>query len=157
MTTLNTSNLGDRPEWILRLLYAPTRGKTAAPIVGMTRLMKACFLTHKKLESEEGIQTDFKFKPDDYGPLDEDVYTAIEELERRGLVAETESRDYNGSEYKLTKEGIEQADELYDELSSSEQELLSWIKGKHVLQSLSKLLSFVYNQYPSYAEKSKIS
>lgn len=150
-------SIGDRPEWILRMLYAPAGGKKAAPIVGTTRLMKACFLAHKKLQEQEGLETDFSFKADDYGPLDEDVYTAIEELQRRGLVQERESRRYKGTEYSLTPEGRSEAEELYQELSGSERELLSWLKQKHVLKPLSQLLSFVYNRYPNYAENSKIA
>ncbi|WP_256545441.1 hypothetical protein [Halobellus inordinatus] len=149
--------IGDRAEWVLRILYAPVKGKTAVPIVGITRLMKACFLVHKKLDAEEGIQTDFSFYPGDYGPIDDEVYSTLERLQSRGLVEERESRKYDGTEYVLTTEGIDRAEELFEELSGSERELLSWIKGKHVLKPLSKLLSFVYNRYPKYAENSKLT
>lgn len=157
--TENSDNtaIGDRGEWILRILYAPVRGKSAVPIVGKTRMMKACFLAHKKLLNEENIQTDFQFRPDDYGPLDPQVYEALDELERRELITKRESREYDGTEYRLTNKGEKEAMMLFKELSGSERELLSWIKGKHVLKPLSQLLSYVYNRYPKYAEKSKLT
>lgn len=152
-----SKTLGDRPEWILRLLYAPAEGNVAAPIVGTTRLMKGCFLIHKKLESELGMKTDFKFHPDRYGPLDPKVYDSIERLEKQGLVAISESREYSGTEYTLTPDGKSEARVLYNDLPGEAQELLSWLKSKHILSPLPKLLSFVYNQYPETTKNSEIA
>ena len=150
------SEVGDRPQWILRLLYAPVRGTVGVPIVGATRLMKACFLLDRKLDEEVGAETDFQFRPDKYGPLDPKVYDAIEVLEEDHLIRQKESVKYEGTEYLLTEMGERCGEELFMELSTEEQELITWIKGKHVLNSLSKLLSFVYNQYPEMAENSEL-
>jgi DNA-binding PadR family transcriptional regulator len=120
-------------------------------------MMKACFLLSKKLESEHNVLTDFEFHPDDYGPLDPEVYSALEQLEERNLIQTIESEEYEGKEYRLTQEGISRGEELFEELSSSERELISWLKGKHILQSLSQLLSFVYNRYPTFAKNSKLT
>lgn len=151
-----TGEVGDRAEWILRLLYAPVKGNTALPIVGVTRLMKGCFLMDRRLEEEIGRRTDFEFRPDKYGPLDPLVYDTVEQLERENLLARRESQDYNGTEFALTDDGKREGRNLFDALSDSEQGLLMWIKGKHVLNSLPKLLSFVYNQYPQMAKNSKL-
>lgn len=148
--------VGDRTEWILRILYAPTKNSDSTPIVGETRLMKACFLVHRKLQEEFGTQTDFEFRPDDYGPLDPLVYDAVEILEETGDIRTAPSEKYNGTEYRLTRSGEEKAKDLFYDLPQGEQELISWIKSKHVLNSLPKLLSFVYNQYPDMAENSKL-
>ncbi|KDS90072.1 hypothetical protein FK85_22480 [Halorubrum saccharovorum] len=119
-------------------------------------MMKACFLLHKRLHSEHGISTDFEFIAGDYGPLDEKVYTTLEGLERNGLIEEVESEQYQGTEYRLTLEGQERAEVLYQQLSDGERNLISWLKGKHVMKPLSQLLSFVYNRYPKYTENSKL-
>lgn len=155
--TLRKTGLGDRPEWILRLLYAPVKGQKCMPIVGTTRLMKGCFLLDRRLEEEKRIETDFEFRPDKYGPLDPAVYESVEFLELEGLITTHESERYDGTEYALTSSGKSEAEPLFQQLPDDQKELICWIKGKHVLQSLSKLLSFVYNQYPSMAEKSKLA
>lgn len=152
-----SDELGDRPQWLLRLLYAPAQGNIATPIVGTTRLMKGCFLIHKKLESERGIHTDFSFHPDQYGPLDPKVYDTMELLEEQGLIDSTESRQYTGTEYSLTESGRDEARVLFEqELDQETQDLISWVKSKHVLKSLPKLLSFVYNQYPETTKNSEL-
>lgn len=148
--------LGDRPEWILRILYAPARGVTGKPIVGTTRLMKACFLVQRTLDSEFDISTDFEFHPNDYGPLDEKVYKAVEVLEEDNLIRTRESERYNGTEYSLTESGEREAKVLFKDLDQPVQDHLEWIKSRHVLKSLPQLLSFVYNQYPEMASESKL-
>ena len=149
--------LGDRTNWILRILYTPARDNTAVPIIGNTRLMKACFLTHRTLSSEFSIETDFQFHPDDYGPLDPLVYDTVEYLEEEGLIETSQSARYNGTEYSLTSDGMEDAQQLFEDLAPEVREHMEWLKTKHILKSLSKLLSFVYNQYPDMAENSTIA
>ncbi|MFC6723447.1 hypothetical protein ACFQE1_03385 [Halobium palmae] len=119
--------------------------------------MKGLFLVDRKLEEEFGDQTDLNFQPDRYGPLDPKVYDAIESLEEDGLISREESTDYDGTEFALTDSGRSRGQELFEQLQEDRQELISWIKGRHVLQSLSKLLSFVYNQYPKMAENSELT
>lgn len=157
MVDLETRALGDRPRWVVRLLHAPVKETENIPIVGITRLMKGCFLTHRKVQEEHGIKTGFEFRADNYGPLDPKVYDTVEYLERENLLRVEESDKYDGKEYILTPEGETQAKAAFKELDDDVQQLLSWVKGKHVLRPLPKLLSFVYNQYPRMAENSKIA
>lgn len=149
--------VGDRTDWILRLLYAPAGGEPGKPIVGITRLMKGCFLLHRTLENEFGIQTDFSFRADDYGPLDPLVYDSVEILEEDGLIERTESQKYDGEEFSLTDAGMDRAYTLTEDQPEEVRKHLTWLKSKHVLKSLPKLLSFVYNQYPDMADNSKIA
>lgn len=157
MASLEPPGLGDRPKWILRLLYAPAEGKSAMPIVGMTRLMKGCFLIHKRLESDLGVETDFEFRPDQYGPLDEKVYDAVEFLQAREFIERTESDKYDGEEFRLTDRGIQEARRLYKDLPYEQRQLISWVKSRHVLKPLPKLLSFVYNEYPETTKESELT
>lgn len=157
MVNLEPRGIGDRPRWVLRLLHAPVKGRANIPIVGMTRLMKGCFLVHRKTREEHGIETDFEFHPDDYGPLDPRVYDTVDYLEQQGLLTEEESDRYEGVEFELTRKGQQVAQQEFKNLDEDVQSLISWIKGKHVLRPLPKLLSFVYNQYPRMAKNSKIA
>lgn len=149
--------VGDRPKWILRLLYAPVKGKESMPIVGTTRLMKGCFLLDRRFSDELNIATDFDFHPDKYGPLDPKVYEAVDHLEDLGLLEVEDSEKYEGVEYILTKEGKTVGRREFEEMDEEARELLSWIKSKHVLSPLPKLLSFVYNQYPQMAKESRLT
>lgn len=149
----NFDDVGNRSEWILRLLYAPVKGRRALPIIGTTRLMKGVFLVDRKLEEEHGVETDFEFQAEKFGPMDERVRDALEALESDGLVVTEPSQRFDGTKYGLTEKGERVAKQRFDELDDELRELLGWIKGQHVLRSLPKLLSFVYNQYPEMAEK----
>lgn len=146
--------MGDRTEWILRLLYAPVNGEEAKPVVGMTRLMKGLFLLDRKLDEKFDVETDFEFEADKYGPLDEKVYEAVDELKRDGLIDVKESDGYDGKEYMLTERGEIEGGKKYKEIPLEQRQLISWLKEKHVFRELSSLLSFVYNQYPKSAEES---
>lgn len=146
--------LDGREGWVLRLLYAPAQGQECKPIVGDTRLMKGLFLVHKRLQDEFSKETPFEFIPEKYGPLDPKVYDAVESLERQNLIKKTTSEKYNGDEFRLTPEGKPIARQLFEELSEEERELVEWIKTKHVMWELPRLLSFVYRQYPDYARES---
>jgi len=148
---------GDRPEWILRILYTPGRGTPEIPIIGNTRMMKACFLVHRTLSSEFEIETDFDFHPADYGPLDPLVYDSLEYLEEEGLIKTSQSERYSGTKYELTRQGSADAKILFEQLDPEVRDHMEWLKSKHILDSLSKLLSFVYNRYPKMAVESKLT
>jgi len=153
----STADVGDRQEWILRLLYAPYDGKKPdSPTVGTTRLMKGCFLIHRKLEEEHDIKTDFDFRPDKYGPLDPMVYTALEQLEDEGYITAEPSRKYDGTEYALTDSSKEEVKEIWEKIDEDVQQMIIWVKTRHLSRSLTGLLSFVYEMYPDMAVKSEV-
>jgi len=151
---MSFTTLSDREIWILRLLYAPVEGNKPVPIVGTTRLMKGLFLVQRKFEEEFEIDPGFEFQPDKYGPLDERVYEALDSLDEEGLLTREESTEYDGLEYELTFEGERVGRRQFQELAEDQQQMISWIKGRHVLRELSQLLSFVYNRYPNSASES---
>lgn len=154
MSSEQMEELGPRERWILRLLYAPSKGETGGPIVGKTRLMKGLFLVQKKFEDDLGRDPGFSFHPDKYGPLDPKVYDAIDNLKDLNLINQHPSEQYDGDEFELSNEGYEVAGTLFEQLSDEEQNLLIWIKSRHLYRDLDKLLSFVYTRYPKSAEKS---
>lgn len=152
--------VGDRRQWILSILYAPDQSGNSRPIYGMTRFMKSCFLVDRKLEENLGISTDFNFGPGKYGPLDEGVYAALDQLIDEDLVKHEEEDEhsgrYNGVRFSLTEDGMDSGANHWEGLTSDERSLLRWVKYKHTLKKLGTLLSFVYNQYPDMTEESVI-
>ena len=151
-----------RAEWILRLLYAPdASGRKKRPIFGKTRLMKATFLLHRKMGDHfPEVDTGFDFRPDKYGPLDPEVYAAINYLQSQDFIivdAPDEHSDrYDCVKYSLTAEGVREAKELYQDLPREQRALVNWIKREHIMKELGELLTFVYNQYPEMTTKSEL-
>lgn len=151
----------DRAEWILRLLYAPdSYGRNNTPLYGKTRLQKAAFLLDRKLEEKFDVETGFNFKPDKYGPFDKDIYSAVTLLENQGHLSVKEPAEhdekYDLVQYQLTDEGEEIAEEKFTELPEAQQELVIWVKNKHALQRLGRLLTYVYNEYPEMTVESEL-
>ena len=146
---------GDRTEWILRLLYAPNSRGESRPLYGVTRLMKACFLIERKLDEEFDVETDFEFKPDKYGPFDQGVYVAVEQLEERGLIRDPENGDDHDTDlFELTDLGRAEAVDLWEDLPEGQQKLIEWVKYEHAMEKLGRLLTYVYNEYPDMTTKS---
>ena len=154
------TTVGDRGEWILRLLYAPDNTGTSRAIYGRTRLMNACFLIDKKIKENFEVKTDFDFFAHKYGPFDKHVYTAIEDLEAEGMIEVVDSEELSsedGDKHKLTPRGKQKASELYAELPERQQDLIDWVKYKPSQRPLSSLVNYVYSNYPEYTTESKIA
>lgn len=151
----------DRAEWILRLLYAEDEyGRQNTPLYGKTRLQKACFLLHRKLNEKFDVETGFNFRPDKFGPFDPGIYDAVTFLENQEWL-EADSPDeheerYDLVRYQLTENGLEKAANLYNELGDPQQDLVFWVKNKHALKKLGRLLTYVYNEYPEMTTKSEL-
>jgi DNA-binding PadR family transcriptional regulator len=120
--------------------------------------MKLTFLLDRKLAEEFDTETGFSFGPDKYGPFDSGVYDATTLLENEGLILirEPDAHDgpYETIQYTLTDAGADRAAELYSTLPDGQQELVRWIKQKYGFQTLGRLLTYVYNQYPSMTSES---
>lgn len=151
-----------RSEWILRLLYAPDRnGNLKRPIYGKTRLMKPTFLLHRKLnEHFDDVDTGFSFRPDKYGPLDPDVYAAVNVLQNRDFIVVEQPDDhdarYDSVKYSLTEKGAREAEDLYYQIPDEQRDLVNWIKREHAMKKLGELLAYVYTQYPDMTTKSEL-
>lgn len=142
---------------VLLSIYAPGSPSREHDtwIDGRTRLMKAAFLAKQKFEEELSESLNVPFVAGKYGPFSKQVLDAIESLEREGLL-EVEELEEAGR-HKLTRDGVAVARTYWDQLPEEHQELLSWIKRRHVAQSLDRLLSFVYKRYPHMTGNSEIA
>lgn len=150
-------DLSEREKWVLRLLYAPQKRGQETSIEGRTRLVKGLFLIDRMLSNKfpDFYGTGFEFRPYKYGPFDQSIYEAVEQLEERGLVTKEPSPEYSGNEFNLTVRGETVSKKAFEELPPKYKKEISWIKGKHVQKPVGQLLSFVYNQYPEMAQQSE--
>lgn len=153
--------LSDRANWVLRLLYTPNSNGRAEPVYGRTRIMKAMFLVQRKLEEEFNDNAGFDFKAYKYGPFDQQVYEALEDLELKKLITKTEPQNHSSPQdepkYELTEKGEMKAEELYEPLDARKKDLLKWVKYQQANRPLGSLLSYVYRKYPDMTTESEIA
>jgi uncharacterized protein YwgA len=162
------------PDLVLLLLAAPTKVRTAHHrINGITRLEKLLFLASQEGEVMKQVEDPFRFQAYDYGPYSKQVYEAVELLEEARLLEEqrvlegraldemeelaaaTEEREGIERRFVLTDQGRAVA-HLLSERNPEVTKMLATIKDKYAGMPLGRLIRYVYQQYPSYAEKSKI-
>ena len=168
-----------KSEILMALLNAPVGSRTAAPILGTTRLQKLLFL----VEKEAGVIADrgdgFDFTPYKFGPVSKGVYDDLTKLENLGyLASETVSEPsfVERDEYGLSFEGLmddEDSTAAFDErrygltsqgrewlkrsgIGSSDSDKIAKVKGKYGSLSLSDLLHYVYTRYPDMTTASEI-
>lgn len=132
-------------------------------IQGRTRMQKLVFLTQQRLD-DEGLQP-YRYIAYDYGPFSKDLLDALEEYDEKGLVERRTERTWDGSNkyiYQLTPDGKRNFERNLRESDDAEE--IERIRGtsSNVIDefnkmSISKLLDYVYDHYPSYAENSVLS
>lgn len=119
------------------------------------------FLLHRNLKSEFGINTGFDFKPYKYGPFDQAVYEALEDLELKKLIESVSSDEHDSlrdqPKYVVTEKGEEYASDIWSQLTPQQQNLLRWVRYKQAERPLGSLLSYVYRNYPDMTTESEIS
>lgn len=154
-------SLSDRARWTLRLLYTPDDNGKTHPLYGRTRLVKAMFLVQRKMEEEFGIDAGFEFEAYKYGPFDEGVYEAVEDLQLKNLVKKTPSHEHDSlkdqPKYEVTLRGAELGEGLWENLDPGQKKLLRWVRYKQASRPIGSLLSYVYRTYPDMTTESEIS
>lgn len=142
---------------LLPLAFLYTDNQRA--IEGVTRFQKLVFLAQQETSLEGG----YEYEPDQYGPFSSELYSALEELERKGLIKQATETTRSGNEkyvYSLTKKGQLVVQKiLNDEKYEDASEVFDYaqeIKRKHNEEPLDRLLRYVYNEYSSYTENSTI-
>lgn len=125
-------------------------------VQGISRMMKFTFLAQQRLN----LETEYIFEPYDYGPFCSEVCEHLDILEEAGFVSRR-SRRRNGKThylYSLTEEGEDLVDRMVERFDFTEIDIqtVEEIVDEWNNQNLSELLSFVYSEYPRYAEKSVV-
>lgn len=132
-------------------------------IQGRTRMQKLVFLTQQRL-SDDGLHP-YRYIAYDYGPFSKDLLDALEEYDEKGLIDRRTERTWDGSRkyiYQLTAKGkrnfetnlreSEDAEKIEQIRATSDE-----VVGEFNKMSVSKLLDYVYDEYPSFAENSVLS
>lgn len=115
------------------------------------RLMKTIFLLwHRSGQPETGP---FTFEPYLYGPCAFDLYAALEDMERRGLIVQAPHAISRWAPYHLTEEGSKAA-ALNTDLDKAQRETIAEIASWTAAQSFRSLLDHVYREAPDYATQS---
>jgi len=146
-------NLSTTQLAILSLLKAKNRKNIEyAPIPGVTHVVKELFaLKNTKLGNE--LLDELNFEPDNFGPFDETVSAALEDLNAIGLIRV----DTIGSsrQIQLTQKGRELSDTIWDVLDDDVKGLVSYIKINFNNLSTEGLLNKIYALYPEMTVNSK--
>ena len=90
----------------------------------------------------------FEFEPYDYGPFDKEVYTVLEDLENKKLVAISPPNFNQPRMYRLTDKGLLLGRDSFTTFSKDTQnyisELVEWIKSR----SFTQIVAAIYKYYP---------
>jgi uncharacterized protein YwgA len=129
---------------------------SADEVQGISRMMKFTFLAQQRLD----LETEYFFEAYDYGPFCNKICQHLETLQDAGFVSQR-SRERDGKKhylYSLTEEGEDLVDRMVDrfDFTDSDVTTVEGILDEWNTQNLTKLLNFVYSEYPRYAENSVI-
>jgi len=138
-------------ELLLGILEASKSGR----IEGRTLFQKIVFKVDQEVP---GIEVGYEFKPYHYGPFSRDILDDLESLERDSLVIIDQDRTRSGNvryNYELTKSGHERAQKALNRLDDDTRKDLKELVREMESKPIFVLLDELYENYPSYAEKSK--
>lgn len=142
---------------ILTLLKSKNfKGEENAPIPGMTHLVKELFAI-KMTPLGDQLLSDLSFEPDNYGPFDETIYAALDDLSQAGLVGLKSTGKY--VKIKLTIKGQNLIDNIWQNIRTEIISLFSYVKMNYNHLTSNKLLDKIYSAYPEMTiySKSKIA
>jgi DNA-binding PadR family transcriptional regulator len=138
---------------ILTLLRAKDKDNGLyAPIPGLTHLVKELFAV-KMTPLGDDLLDELKFEPDNYGPFDETVYAALEDLTSSDFIKLESTK--SGTIIKLTRKGRELSDQIWGSLKDDVIGLISFVKLNFNHLSSEKLLEKIYSAYPEMTVHSK--
>jgi hypothetical protein len=130
-------------QMIMLAALAAESGSVFAPV----QVQKLFFLLDQNLASDLGGKQ-FSFEPYDYGPYDRAVYSELETLALRGLVAIEATAGAGRRRFSLTAAGYEAGQKVLRQLTSRAQDYLvrvsSWVRSL----SFAELVGAIYQQYP---------
>jgi len=131
---------------ILTLLKSKNiNGIANSPIHGVTNLVKELFVI-KMTPLGDKLLNDLAFEPDNYGPSDETIYVALDDLSQAGIVG----LDRTGRNTKiiLTKKGQELIDQIWNNIREDIISLFTYVKINYNHLTSDKLLDKIYQAYP---------
>ena len=152
MSTNSVAGLTPAQIATLALLEAPDKsGRQKAPIPGRIHLVKEIFAVHST-DLGKRLLPDLRFEPDNFGPFDETVFAALDELTDLGLV-ETVATAGRG-EIRLTAKGEAFADPMWGRMKADVQGLITYVKVNYNHRSSNSVLHEIYSAFPEMTRNS---
>lgn len=138
---------------ILSLIRAPDRnGQEWAPIPGRIHLVKELFAIQRTKLGEK-LLPDLSFEPDNFGPFDETIVAALDDLEDGGFVRIVDTR--TRGLITVTEEGRAVADEIWAKMNETAKSLVVYTKYKFNHLSSQDVLRQIYSAFPAMAKASQ--
>lgn len=127
---------------------AASKGIIHTPV----QIQKLLFLIDKNVHAMvQGPH--FNFKPYDYGPFDQNIYTVLEGLNQEGLVEIIESGQ-TWKKYSLTPKGQKLGDDVLNSIESKGRDFIQKISKFVLSLSFPQLVSAIYKAYPEMKQNS---
>ncbi|SRR6266446_5544855 len=137
------NDISPRQKVVLAALAAD-RSSSFAPV----QVQKLFFLLDQNIAADLG-GPQFSFEPYDYGPFDRAVYSELEALAQKGLVAIEAEPGASRRKFLLTAAGYDAGRTAFAQLSARAQDYLlrvsAWVRSL----SFAELVGSIYKQYPS--------
>lgn len=129
--------------------------KADGGIRGRTKLQKFVFLLQQ--EMGDHIPSSYRFVAYDYGPFSKELAEDMGELVKKDFMEKKPIKKGEKTEHRyiITEKGKEELEDLKKQFGNNDVEfetertVKEWNKD-----SLKSLISFVYSEYPKYAENS---
>lgn len=129
----------------------------AARIEGRTQLQKLTFLGQKEGKMEGG----YNFRKWKFGPFSDDIWKDLDALVNHGEAMEIPQNSKEGEVlgymYTLSKQGRDYVtNEILPKLDQETLNQLKTVIMRYSRMTLAELLTYVYQKYPDYTEKSQV-
>ncbi len=122
-----------------------------APIPGNIHLVKELFAM-KNTDIGNKLLDELNFEPDNFGPFDETIFAALDDLRNAELVEYVTSKD--NAKIKLTTKGERLSEKIWGKLREDVKSVISYVKINFNHISSEKLLDKIYSAYPEMAKYS---
>lgn len=132
-----------RRDWLLMLLDSGLD-----PI----RIQKAMFLFTMEAGAPPGEI--YRFRPYNWGPFSQPIYSDLEHLQSRGLVERLPEPGTTYAKYSRTPEGDSVVNRLRQHADPDLLARMDDVKATVARYSFDQLLDYVYEKYPEYAVNS---
>lgn len=144
----------ERKSWLLAIISSPGRSGAENEAMDPVRIMKSLFLLGK--EAGDQLPNFYEFEPYLYGPCSFEIYEDLEVLKGKGLIDEERAPYQRWSYYRLTANGIAEAENVLKEITDPLRAKMMDIKRLVMELSFLSLLKYVYEKYPEYGKHSLI-
>jgi len=149
---LNVNDLTPTEIAIVSMLRASDAdGKEYSSIPGRIHLVKELF-AFSSTSLGRVLLEELRFEPDNFGPYDETIIAALDELHDAGFIEYEPHRDY--SKIGLTKDGRRLADNVWARLRDEVRRLIVYTKMNYNDLTSEQVLDQIYSLYPQMARYS---